>query len=426
MYIKKVLVLSLFLCLTVSSVYASNIGRTVYGVFAESATGTHFDGASSDADSVVFEFWNDEWTHYVNTMTSTEKTAGVVEGLVYSRLTFVNPYTCGWGASVIRSSNSSGYKNMSEYYNGKVKFLARVTPANAKALNCKVGLILNSDTAFYVGTLSDLGLQANNTWTELSFNLKSSVNSNITTTNLAKTKALIVFMQDSNVTTDLFFDVDYIRWIKPNSTGSFNVTVKKVSDNSTVSTNNITWASSNFQTGWKVAEQYLEIDYDKDSSTRDWNVKLYVNNGSKSKNGLYATKAGKDYVMTMCWRASEKTLPYTDGNGAHTLQIAKGEGTDDSGEKYDYLYDSGSNSTTYAPWLFMQDLTALETDKDKDYSTVMSYHTGYHGYSGVYGGPHAEKGYYAGSKVALYLGADCNAAGGLKYQGNILVVLEYE
>jgi hypothetical protein len=313
---------------------------------------------------------------------------------------------------------------MSEYYNGKVKFLARVTPANAKALNCKVGLILNSDTAFYVGTLSDLGLQANNTWTELSFNLKSSVNSNITTTNLAKTKALIVFMQDSNVTTDLFFDVDYIRWIKPNSTGSFNVTVKKVSDNSTVSTNNITWASSNFQTGWKVAEQYLEIDYDKDSSTNDWNVKLYVNNGSKDRNGLYATKAGTEYVMTMCWRASAEALPYSDYNGNHTLQIAEGY---NSTGKYYYLYDSGSSSTEYSPWLYMQDLTALTTDKDKDYSTIMGYKTGgYHAYSGTYGAS-SGNGYYAGSKVCLYLGANCkNAVGGLKYQGNILVVLEYE
>jgi hypothetical protein len=74
----------------------------------------------------------------------------------------------------------------------------------------------------------------------------------------------------------------------------------------------------------------------------------------------------------------------------------------------------------------MQDLTALTTDKDKDYSTIMGYKTGgYHAYSGTYGAS-SGNGYYAGSKVCLYLGANCNAAGGLKYEGNIVVALEYE
>jgi hypothetical protein len=428
-YIKKSLILSLFLCLIVPSAYASNIGRAVYGVLAESATGARFDAAASDLDSVIFEFWNDEWTGWQNTMKADPETSGAIEGLAYTRLTFLNPKTCGWGASVIRSSNSNGYKNMSAYHNGKVKFLAKVSSANSNAIKCKVGIILNGGN-YYVGTLENLGLTSAklDQWVELSFNLNESANANFTEANLATTNALIIFMQDSNVSTNLFFDVDYIRWVKPNTTGSFNVTVKNVSGNSTVNTSTVTWASNTFQNGWKIAEQYLEIDYDKDSSTKDWNVRLFVKNGSKDRDGLYATKGGKEFKMTMCWRATDQVLPYSDGYGNHTYQIAEGEATSPEGEKYHYLYDSGSSSTTDPVWLYMQDATVLKTAKDIDYSTVMGYTTGgYHARSGVYNGGYGSNGYLAGSKVALYLGANCgDAVGGLKYMGNILVVLEYE
>ena len=66
----------------------------------------------------------------------------------------------------------------------------------------------------------------------------------------------------------------------------------------------------------------------------------------------------------------------------------------------------------------MQDSTALTTADNIMYATVMGYTTGYHA---------SEGDFYSGSKVALYLGANCgDAVGGLKYEGNILVVLEYE
>ena len=272
--------------------------------------------------------------------------------------------------------------------------------------------------------MRSLGFNANGQWQELTFNLDTSTGSDLTAANLEKTTALFIVSQNSGtVTSGNIVDVDYVRWIKSGE-GSFNVTVKNVSGNSTVNTSTMTWASSNFQSGWKVADQYLEIDYDKDSSTNDWNVRLYVDNGSKDRNGLYATKNGEDYIMTMCWRASEKTLPYSDSNGNHTLQIAEGY---NSSEDYKYLYDSGSASSSDPVWLYMQDLTHLTTAQKKDYSTVMGYKTGgYHIRSGVYGGGPGNNGYESGSKVALYLGANCDVAGGLKYEGNIVVELEYE
>jgi hypothetical protein len=223
---------------------------------------------------------------------------------------------------------------------------------------------------------------------------------------------------------DLSLDFDYVRWVKEDApTGcSIDVKVKNVSDNTTVSTSTISWNSNKYYKSWQVAEQYLEIDYDSDTSTQNWNVKLYMNNGSKNRNGLYVTKNTIDYVMPMCWRACEYVLPYDDADSKHhTLQIAEGHN-----ETYDYfyLYDSGSSDQTPV-WLYMQDLTALDTDKAKEYSTVMGYKTGgYHAFSGNTEIP--GNGYYPGSKINLYLGANCDVAGGLKYEGKIVVALEYE
>ncbi|MCR4663122.1 MAG: hypothetical protein K5622_04465 [Endomicrobiaceae bacterium] len=414
MYIKKSLILSLFLCFIVSSVYASNTNRKVYGVLAESVSGVHFDAASTDDDSIHFYPWS-------NTIVSGTPTGVAPEGITYSRLVWKGQ-SAGWVGCGWTSTNSAGHHDMSLYYNGQVKFLVR--SSNSKVKNCKVGFELKAGKQV-VKSLESLNFNTNGQWQEITINLNTDTDENITSENLSEVALLFMVSQNTDVENDNILDIDYIRWIRPNNiSGSFNVTLKNISNNSVVNTENITWAASDFQTGWKVAEQYLEIDYDKDSSTNDWKVKLYVDNGSTEKNGLYATKAGKDYILPMCWRASDKNLPYTDNNGSHTLQI--GEKYNSTG-KYYYLYDSGSASTEYSPWLYMQDLTALTTDKDKDYSTVMGYKTGgYHAYSGVYGST-TGNGYYSGSKVSLYLGANCgNAAGGLKYQGNIVVALEYE
>lgn len=410
MYIKKSLVLSLFLCLIVSSAYASNVGRHVYGVLAESVSGVHFNAPTSDADSIHLYVWEE-------TLGTEDLTTNALEGLKYTRLTWGSK---GWTGCGWTSTNANGYHNMSEYYGGKIKFLVR--SSNSNVLDCRVGIEINGKQVFK--TLRSLGFNANGQWQELTFNLDTSTGSDLTAANLEKTTALFIVSQNSGtVTSGNIVDVDYVRWIKSGE-GSFNVTVKNVSGNSTVNTSTMTWASSNFQSGWKVADQYLEIDYDKDSSTNDWNVRLYVDNGSKDRNGLYATKNGEDYIMTMCWRASEKTLPYSDSNGNHTLQIAEGY---NSSEDYKYLYDSGSASSSDPVWLYMQDLTDLTTAQKKDYSTVMGYKTGgYHIRSGVYGGGPGNNGYESGSKVALYLGANCDVAGGLKYEGNIVVELEYE
>ncbi len=418
MYIKKSLILSLFLCLIVSSTYASNIGRNVYGAYAESISGTDFNDNLHITDSVRMFQWG--------TMTSSGQTSGVNEGRNYTRFRTTGTSWGGGGVTFVNSSNEETTRDMSAYYGGKLKLLVKINSSNCK--NIPVGIKVNgSNTCVPLSSFSGFSSSKLNQWQEVSMNLNSTTDSRITSANMAETSYLFLITYGNDVVSSgLLLDFDYVRWIKSGS-GSFNVTVKKVSDSSTVSTSNITWASSTFQTDWKVAEQYLEINYDKDSSTNNWNVKLFVNNGSKDRNGLYAIKSGREYVLPMCWRATTEALPYSDYYGYHSYQIAEGEATGSQG-KYKYLYDSGSSSTTNPVWLYMQDLGSLKTDEIKDYSTVMGYKTGgYHVRSGVYGGGPGNNGYESGSKVCLYLGANCkNAAGGLKYQGNILVVLEYE
>ena len=409
MYIKKSLILSLFLCLIVSSAYASNIGRVVYGAYAESITGTDFNDNLHITDSARMFEWG--------TMKSSAQTSGVNEGRNYTRFRTTGTSWGGGGVTFVNSSNEETTRDMSAYYGGKLKLLVKIN--NSACANIPVGIKVNNvNTCIPLSSFSGFNSEKLDQWQEVSITLNSNTHSNITSANLAKTSFLLLIAYDANVlSSGLNLDIDYVRWVKPNATGSFNVTVKNVSGNSTVNTTTMTWASSNFQSGWKVAQQYLEIDYDKDSSTNNWDVKLYVNNGSKSRNGLYAIKAGKEYVMPMCWRASAEALPYSDYNGDHTLQIGEYSTPGDQGKMYYYLYDAGNGDKGYTCWLYMQDSSALTTDNNKLYATVMGYKTGYHA---------SEGDFFSGSKVCLYLGANCDAAGGLKYQGNIVVALEYE
>lgn len=434
MYIKKSLLILFFLFFVICSTYAGNIGRSVYSVYSESLTGVNFDTHTYCDDSV--KMWPDgpgahpEWGGVGGVMSiSSMTTGGVEEGVVYTRCYFPTNSGCWLSLCFVDSSGQSQAKDMSAYYNGTLKFLVRVNKS-VDWNNLFIGLTLNG-VSFkrFLANLSGFDTSKIGQWQEVSMVLNESTESMITSENLKTASCLFSISSNDGISdSDFSLDFDYVRWVKSGTTGDYSVKLKKISDGSIVSTNNITWSSSKFQQGWQVADQFLEIDYDRDSSTRNWNVKIYTDNGNGLRNGLYATKNGKDYVMTMCWRASENALPYTDYNGAHTLQIAQGHNSTDD---YDYLYDSGSSSTVYAPWLYMQDFATLSTatDKDKDYSTVMGYkkggNSGYHGYSGDYDNVN-RNGYYSGSKVNLYLGANCDVGGGLKYTGNIVVALEYE
>ena len=417
MYIKKSITTSLFLFFIMSFAYAGNIGRNVYGVYCESLSGSKIDGRLSTDDNT--RLWN--WRGLKEFST---ETTNANEGVSYLRCHF-DPSQDGGGGGIafVDSSSQLTQKDMSAYYNGKLKLL--VKKKKKKCADIRMGIKLgDNDITKLLSDFSGFDSSKVGEWQEVSMTLNSTTSDKITLENLAQTSFLFLISSWDAIESDVLLDFDYVRWVKENApTGcSIDVKVKNVSDHTTVSTSSISWNSSKFHKSWQVAEQYLEVDYDSDTSIQNWNVKLYVDNGSKNRNGLFVTKDATDYVMTMCWRACEYLLPYDDADSKHhTLQIAQGYNETD---KSYYLYDSGSSEQTPV-WLYMQDLTALVTDKDKAYSTVMGYKTGgYHAFSGNYDVP--GDGYYAGSKINLYLGANCDVPGRLKYEGKIVVALEYE
>lgn len=421
--LKKSLILSFCLFFVAVNVAFADepADRNCYAVFAESLTGVHWDADSSDIDAMYYEVWQ-------GVQSNPDRTDTPKEGNRYFK--FIWTVSSGW-TGLGFSCNKTKYRDMSHYMGGNIKFYAR--SSNSKVLNCKVGIILDVDgveTKCYK-TLGELGFKANGSWEDLSFPLNSSNNSKIKSENLKKMKYFFYMSQDSNLEAGNSIDIDFIRYVKSSTTkAAFNVNLYSVSDKNKqqkLSSKEITWSADTFRNindewDYAIAEQFLEVDYDNDTYN-NWDVKLYVNNGSSDRNGLYGTtKSGQDVVLPMCWRASEKTLPYTDGYGSHTVKIGE---TQDASEEY-YLYDKGNGNRDFRPWLYMQDLKALKTDKDKDYSTIMNSKNGYHGYSGEYGSS-SNSGYYSGSLVNVYFGADCRKAlGGLKYTGNICVVLTYE
>ena len=383
--------------------------RNVYGVFSESSSGAVIDAPASNMNAVTVDYW--EWNNF---SLDTVSDGGAIEGKEYWK---IENGAGNYGAIGLGLKNALDMgKNGSKKEYTCIKFF--VKSSYSKMANFKVGIVANGKT--YSKKIGELGgFSADGNWHELSFPLNDYLNDLSNVTNLfffqlGGTGETVNYHEGDTI----FFD--NIRWVRDEEGGEYSVTVKAVSNNDTVvNASSITFSSSLFRQSWAIAEQYLEIEYDKDSP--NWKVMLYVDNGSADRNGMYAVKNGQQYgeVLPMCWRASEKIL---SDSSESTTKI----GEDFDGKNY-YLYDKGNGDKDFRCWLYMQDLVALETDKDKDYSTVMGYSAGgYHAYSGEYG-KFSNSGYYSGSKVSLYFGANCKeAVGGLEYKGKVCVVLVHE
>lgn len=427
MYIKKSLILSLFLCLIVSSVYASNIDRTVYGIFTETYNGAHI-GNFNYADAMNLDKWSNDGS--VSSVTSED---GVLEGNIFTR--FSIDKSSGWEVFAYRPVSSGGStdpRNMSGFYGGSLKFLVRITSANSAFLTAKVGVQLSS-SKHLTKTLSDLGAKADGTWHEITIPLSSSFGIS-SASDLSAVIGLFTF-QPMTLSVGKYMDIDNIRWVR-SAAGSFSADLKNISNNS--SATNITWNASVFRSGWKVANQYINFDLDLDVLL-NWSIRIYTNNGSSDKAGLVATKNGKTYFVPMCWRVDKKVIPYDDGYDAQGHQLKAtfniAEQIYQVGDKYKgRLYDNGvaNPNPEYNPWFYFVD----SVDKDKvvpaenidnvDYTTVWS-QKGFHAAPGAYWGMSDISANGGTIAPKLYFGAGFdNAAGGLRYEGNIVVALEYE
>lgn len=417
-------VVSFMALVSVSSLFASNVGRSVYGILTENYNGVHYKAAASDADAVDMQFWD-------GTMGSKELDTNPPEGSKFVRFTLGSQSWAGGGVS---ATNTAGYKDMSAYYGGSIKFLARVS--DSRALNFTVGLKMNGSDCL-PKTLSQLGLVADGEWHELTFNLTSATNSNITASNLAKTNILFQFAQTTSVVEGLTIDVDNIRWVK-STAGSFSADLKNIGTDTSATT--ITWSESVFRNGWKVANQYIDFDLDLDLPL-NWNIRIYTDNGSGDKAGLVATSNGRTFVLPMAWRVDKKAIPYDDGYDAQGHQLKAtfdiAEQIYQVGDEYKgRLYDNGvaNPNPEYNPWFYFVD----SVDKDKvvpadnvdnvDYTTVWNC-KGFHSAAGGNNYWGMSDMNSNGKVIApkLYFAAGFNsAAGGVTYVGNILIELKYE
>ncbi len=404
-YFITVLVCIFTLLFATNFVFAGNIGRAVYGVYTETYNGVGINNASAGNDNVLVYAGgsiSEPWP-------ATDK----FEGEKY--------YQFGSGGWV-SFAFAGGAQNMSDYTRGRLYFSANVGSDISENLNLVYIKIQDSGGAKYfpfnnsnikrVGS-SSTGVLADGNWHSYYIDLSSFVS--VLGLNLNNITNPFVFSTDAPGTVL----VDYVYWTKaPDATRAFNVVVKNISDNQVLTGDNekITWTQAAYRQSWTAAEQYIELDLDRESYNEiyNWYVKIYLNNGKASRNGLYCIDSdGSEIVLPMAWRMR----PDLVSSNNFTLLIGK------NGD--DGLYDrgldpGGTDWYTWSPIKEINDKTVEEYDyvtiwNLKGIHTVVKYHDAYDPLSNY------EK------KPKIYFAADCsNAIGGLEYEANVVTELVYE
>ncbi len=112
--------------------------------------------------------------------------------------------------------------------------------------------------------------------------------------------------------------------------GTVSISVRNISDNQPAPNGLITWSNVNAgQTGWKVANQYIEISHE--SLPQGWGIQFYTDNENASANPKYTgtadpaglIKAGNTIIATpMAWKISDSLIsspsapvPRSDNSG---------------------------------------------------------------------------------------------------------------
>ena len=376
-------------------VFAGNIGRAVYGVLTETYNGTSIDNPSAGAD-------------YVHMYGSGYDNADRVEGAVSTSVGWE-----GWFGIYFDTA-----QDMSAYTGGRIYFSAKVpTTVNINDTNNVFKVSDGVDEIKYFNSAdikridSNLtGINNDNSWHTYYIELSSFGN------NLDLTNITYLFIADP-ISTDNTLLIDNVYWTKaPNATRAFNVTVKNRSDNQATADEKITWTQAAYRQSWTAAQQYIELDLDRESynESYNWHVRIYLNNGKASRTGLYCVDDGEDIVLPMAWRIRPDLLP----NGTDTLEIARYT----SGACG--LYDVGRepNGTDWYTWCPMREANGgLNFDDIKVWDL-----RGIHTVVWTHDSWDTLKNYYE-RKPKIYFAADCsNAIGGLEYEANVVTELVYE
>ena len=399
---KSFIIISIFMFCATSTAFSNNIGRFVYGILTETYNGAAIDNAAAGADYA--HNWGSPGpsSDRIEGTSSTSVGSQYWFGVCFDTAQKMSDYTNGrmyFSANVPSTVVTSNSGNVIKVSDGVDKSL-RFDSANIKRID-------NGSVVLSTGIVND------GAWHTYYIDLSSF--SGLNFSNI--TYPFIV----GNTTNNNTLLIDNVYWVKSSTNArNFDVKIKRVSDNVEISsTSSITWNASSFRQGWEVAEQYLELDLDYET-TNNWSIQILLDNdGVASRNGLYATDtAGNEYILQMAWRVSRDTLPNSSGD---TLQIMQ-----DSHYK---LYDSGKVTPDsdgvawWYPWVYFYEKTDSAINKD---NAVVWNIKGCHTF--VYDNDSWDSlaNFYE-RFPKIYLAANCqNAWGKLSYQTNIEITLNLE
>ena len=412
-YFITILLCFITLLFATEFIFADNIGRAVYGVITETYNGTSVDNTSAGADNVRID-----GSGYNNT--------NRIEGSYSKSVGWLNWF----GIAFYTPQNMSDYNGGRIYFSAKVpdyiditdnRNLFKVADGSDKVVyfnSDNIKRIDNGPSTEILGTK----ISNDNQWHTYYIDLYSFINpSNSEHLNFDNniTYLFIVGLRpqvESEYDTVL---IDNVYWTKAQTEPrAFSVTVKNRSDNQAPTNQKITWTQAAYRQSWTAAEQYIELDLDKESS--NWHVRIYLDNAEASRKGLWCTDGGVDIVLPMAWRIRPDLLPNSSGD---TLNIA--EYYEDTGEEEVWgLYDIGKNpgGTDWFTWCPMREKKAGIDYEDvvvwdlKGLHTVVWKHNSYDPLTN-----------YFERKPKIYFAADCsNAIGGLTYTANVVTELVYE
>ena len=404
---------------TTTVVFASHIGRNIYGIYTETYNGVGIEDSSAGNDFI------NVWAGGPNG----DNTADKIEGLKSYQFG-----QHGW-ASFAFGSN----QNMSAYSGGSIYFSAKI-PTGTVVSNIKVKIkdsaertvVLSDSVVKRVGS-SSTGAVADDAWHTYYIALSDFQNLSLTSISCP-----FIFVNDDSKTVL----IDNVYWKKGSfDRPVFSVVRKKVSDNTEVTEQTISFSADVFEEkGWAVADQYFEIDIDGEMSNPNWTIRLFTNN---TKAGLY--NEGINEVLPTAWRAFNYSLPYNyiddqSKENIRTLVIGENWQKDSQGKDYiDGLYDKGQYDFLeehgrhadaegvkwWYPWFYMapKDDTHDESIIVKNSPSEVGCHVTVNTNAGI------TKQYYDNlyeKNTKVYIACDTKSAKSVKYTVSLIVNLSYE